>query len=221
MGTSPEFIPPAAENVTSNFKSDITSDVPDQPDSRIGLLIVVILTVVFFNETPNAKGRPIFFPERASNVRVEHKNDVPITLAKRNPENAYDKIIMEAANRHEVHPALIKAIIKAESSYNPKAVSRKGARGLMQLMPQTAREMGVKNSFNPRHNIHGGTKYFKYLLDEFEGNIRLALAAYNTGMNRVKKYGRVPPYKATRSYIRKVIYYYREYRTEMRLMARG
>lgn len=145
----------------------------------------------------------------------------PPLLSKRRSENAYDNIIMEAARHHDVHPALIKAIIKAESSYNPRAVSKKGARGLMQLMPGTARAMGVKNSFNPRHNIHGGTKYFKRLLDEFGGNIRLALAAYNAGIQKVRKYGSIPPYKATRSYIRKVISYYREYRTEMRMLARS
>lgn len=198
-----------------------TREITGQPDIRIRLFIVIVLTVIFFNETPDAKGRPIFFPKNNPNVCVEDGGVKNVLLSKRSAENAYDKIILEAANRHEVHPALIKAIIKAESSYNPKAVSTKGARGLMQLMPRTAREMGVKNSFNPRHNIYGGTKYFKYLLNEFEGNIRLALAAYNSGMNRVKKYGRIPPIKATRNYIRKVIYYYREYRSEMRMMARG
>ena len=192
-----------------------------QPKKKIWFLIIIILTAFLFDEIPNAKARPFSFSERPSNQQQKPEKSDSISLSRKKTENAYDKIILEAAHRHEVHPALIKAIIKAESSYNPKAVSSQGARGLMQLMPRTARAMGVKNSFNPKHNIHGGTKYFKQLLDQFEGNIRLALAAYNAGIEKVKKYGRIPPYKATRSYINKVISYYREYRSEMRMMARG
>ena len=209
METSPESFNPE------------TGDLTHRPKQKIWVLVIVIATAFFFNEIPSAKGRPFNPPERPSNISGDRRDAKPVNLSRKKPENTYDRIIIEAARRHEVHPALIKAIIKAESSYNPKAVSKKGARGLMQLMPRTARAMGVKNSFNPKHNIHGGTKYFKFLLDEFEGNIRMALAAYNAGVDRVRQYGRIPPYKATRSYISKVMSYYREYRYEMRMMARG
>ncbi|WP_373499667.1 lytic transglycosylase domain-containing protein [Desulfococcus sp.] len=209
METSPETITPEGGNLAQ------------KPKKKIWLLIILISIAFFFNGIPNAKGRPFYSPEHPSNLKRERGNTNRDDSSREDPENAYDKIILEAARRHEVHPALIKAIIKAESSYNSKAVSKRGARGLMQLMPGTARAMGVKNSFNPSHNINGGTRYFKHLLDEFEGNIRLALAAYNAGVEKVKKYGRVPPYKATRSYITKVISYYREYRSEMRMMARS
>ena len=125
----------------------------------------------------------------------------------------FQPIIYQAAKRYEVEPAIIKAIIMAESSFNPKAVSHKGAQGLMQLMPRTARYLGVKDSFNPEHNIEGGVKYFKRLLDRFDGDIQLALAAYNAGSRNVRKYKGVPPFKATKVYIKKVLKYYEEYKT--------
>ena len=106
----------------------------------------------------------------------------------------------------------IAAIIKAESGYNPKAVSHTGARGMMQLMPLTAAELGVENSFNPEHNINGGVRYYKKLLNRYNGNIELALAAYNAGMRTVKKYNGVPPFEATRLYIKKVLHYYQVYK---------
>lgn len=194
---------------------------PIRSFTKICLFTILFSSAFFIDGIPSAKGISLHLPERSPMLADLQPASSPPLLSKRRSENAYDNIIMEAARRHDVHPALIKAIIKAESSYNPRAVSKKGARGLMQLMPGTARAMGVKNSFNPRHNIHGGTKYFKHLLDEFGGNIRLALAAYNAGIQKVRKYGSIPPYKATRSYIRKVISYYREYRTEMRMLARS
>ena len=125
----------------------------------------------------------------------------------------FHPIIYQVAKRYEVEPAIIKAIIMAESSFNPKAVSHKGAQGLMQLMPQTAEYMGVKDSFNPEHNIDGGVKYFKILLDRFNGNVQFALAAYNAGSRNVRKYNGVPPFKATKLYIKKVLKYYEEYKT--------
>ncbi len=127
-------------------------------------------------------------------------------------ERLFRPIILQAANRHQVDPAIIQAIIMAESSYNPKAVSRRGAKGLMQLMPRTARALGVKNSFNPEHNINGGVKYFKQLLNQFDGDLKLALAAYNAGSRKVRRYKGVPPFKATHRYIKKVFEYHRYYR---------
>ena len=126
-------------------------------------------------------------------------------------EAAYQEYIIEAGQRHEVDPPLIKAIIMAESGFNPRAVSHQGAKGLMQLMPGTAKDLGVKNVFDPERNIHGGVKYFRFLLDEFDGQAPLALAAYNAGLYQVKKYEGIPPFKATRRYVRKVMKYYRYY----------
>ena len=123
----------------------------------------------------------------------------------------YDAIITRVADRYHIDPNLIKAMIMAESSYNPRAVSKKGAKGLMQLMPRTAKAMGVKDCFNPAHNIEGGVRYFRKLLNQFDGNIELALAAYNAGRKKVLKYKGIPPYKATRAYIQKVDHYYHKY----------
>ena len=124
----------------------------------------------------------------------------------------YFSIIRQAGMRHGVESAMIKAIIMAESSYNPRAVSSRGAVGLMQLMPTTADSMGVKDRFDPEHNINGGVRYFKRLLVRFKNNTRLALAAYNAGAKKVKRYNGIPPYKTTRSYIDKVFQYYRKYK---------
>lgn len=123
-------------------------------------------------------------------------------------QHLYHPIIVKAANRHDLDPALVKAIIMAESGYNPNAVSKSGAKGLMQLMPGTARALGVEDIFDPQHNINGGVKYFKRLVNKFDGDLRLALAAYNAGTRKVKKYQGVPPYKATRFYIQKVFKFY-------------
>ena len=120
----------------------------------------------------------------------------------------YQSIIHKAANRHKVDPALVKAIIMAESSYNPKAISKRGAKGLMQLMPETAKALGVMDIFDPEHNIDGGVRYFKRLVKKFNGDVKLALAAYNAGSRIVKKYQGIPPFEATHFYIKKVFKYY-------------
>jgi hypothetical protein len=127
----------------------------------------------------------------------------------------FNDIIIRASRRHKVEPEIIKAIIRAESSFNHKAVSNKGAMGLMQLMPATAEELGVIDAFNPEHNINGGVRYYKKLLRRYKGNVKLALAAYNAGILRVKQYKGVPPFKATRLYIDKVIKYYTFYKEQM------
>jgi hypothetical protein len=125
-----------------------------------------------------------------------------------NYPSAYVDIINTACGRHGVDPALVHAIVKVESDFNPYALSRKGAMGLMQLMPQTAVVMNVGNSFNPNENIDGGVKYLRYLIDRYEGNVPLALAAYNSGETAVKKWGTIPPYPETQNYVQRIMKIY-------------
>jgi soluble lytic murein transglycosylase-like protein len=131
------------------------------------------------------------------------------------PEPPFHSLILQAAVVHNVEPALIKAVILAESNYNPKAVSKRGARGLMQLMPSTAAALGVDDLFDPEDNINGGVKYLRQLLDRFDNDVRLALAAYNAGSRHVRNYNGVPPFRATRLYIKKVFKYQALFEAEM------
>ncbi len=126
--------------------------------------------------------------------------------------NEYDSLISEFSKKYQVDFALIKAIIRAESGFNPRAVSRKGAKGLMQLMPETASRVNVSNIFSPRENIEGGVRYFKYLLSLFDNDLRLSLAAYNAGETIVAQVRSIPPYRETVDYVRKVLSYYQSYR---------
>jgi len=119
--------------------------------------------------------------------------------------NKYSELIVKVANQAELSPALLHAIVQVESAYNPKAVSPKGAVGLMQLMPATAKRYGVKNRTDPTESLEGGTRYLRDLLTMFNGNISLALAAYNAGENAVKRYNNtIPPYRETRNYVKKI-----------------
>ncbi len=122
---------------------------------------------------------------------------------------SYMPYIEAMALKYDISPTLIQAVIATESCYDAKAVSRVGARGLMQLMPATAAELGVNNSFDPKQNIAGGVKYLRQMLDTFNQDKKLALAAYNAGPGAVKKYGGIPPYKETRNYVRKVLKLYK------------
>lgn len=119
-------------------------------------------------------------------------------------EKAYDEIINEAASTYELDPELIRAVMRAESAFNPMVVSPAGAQGLMQLMPALAEEMGVTDPFDPRQNIMAGAKYLRWLLDLNRGNIPLTLAGYNAGPTVVSKYKRVPPFKETQRYVKKI-----------------
>jgi soluble lytic murein transglycosylase len=123
-------------------------------------------------------------------------------------ERDLDPVIRRYSRQHQLHPALIRAVIKAESDFDPLAVSRAGAVGLMQLMPQTAIRLDVRDLYDPEDNIGGGTKYLRQLLDRFSGNLPLALAAYNAGETVVEKYRALPPIDETRQYVRRVLRYY-------------
>jgi len=120
------------------------------------------------------------------------------------PPSTFREAVDQIAERHKLPPLLVHSVIKVESNYNPNAISSKGAEGLMQLIPSTARRFGVSNSFNPVENVEGGARYLRYLLDLYKGDYRLALAAYNAGEGAVAKHGGVPPYAETVNYLRQV-----------------
>ena len=126
--------------------------------------------------------------------------------------NTYDRLINQASRRHGVDSSLIKAVIRAESDFDRHAVSKKGAQGLMQLMPETAKQLAVTDSFDPNENINAGVRYLRRQLDNFDNNVTLALAAYNAGENAVRRYGRrIPPYKETRTFVDRVLRYWDEF----------
>lgn len=128
----------------------------------------------------------------------------------------FEKIISEVASIYGVDQALLHAVITVESGYSPNAVSRKGASGLMQLMPATARRYGVADSFDPVQNLHGGTQYLRDLLKLFNSDVGLALAAYNAGERAVLKHGRrIPPFRETTRYVPRVLAFYKKYQVEL------
>lgn len=129
----------------------------------------------------------------------------------------YSAIVDTTAERYQVDPALVHAVIMAESGYNPNALSPRGATGIMQLMPDTARRYGVRNSYDATANIRGGTRYLRDLLQLFNNNVHLAVAAYNAGEHAVINHGnQIPPYQETRNYVHKVITFYQSARTKRR-----
>jgi soluble lytic murein transglycosylase-like protein len=117
----------------------------------------------------------------------------------------YGDVIRDAATRHGLSEKLVAAVIRAESGFNPSAISVKGAQGLMQLMPETASMLGVRNAFDPRQNIEGGVRHLRMLVDRYQNNLPLALAAYNAGERAVDRYGGIPPYPETRDYVEKIL----------------
>jgi soluble lytic murein transglycosylase-like protein len=156
--------------------------------------------VLHFTNVPSSNKYRLYLRERTS-------------VSTRPPSaDRYDHIIVEAAENHDLPFSLLKAIIKVESDFNPTAVSKKGAKGLMQLMPERIENLKIKNPFDPVENVMGGAQYFRELLDRFKGELQLSLAAYNAGPSQVLRYNRIPPFKETEDYIRKVMSYYRAYK---------
>jgi len=163
-----------------------------RPDLRTGRLVRSVVVV----------SRPV--TERKVDENAVRPRDM--NGAEAAPENlpalpGLDEAVQRIAAEHALPPQLIHSVIKVESNYNPFAISNKGALGIMQLIPETARRFGVANVFNPVENIQGGAKYLRYLLDLYEGNYPLALAAYNAGEAAVARYGGIPPYAETQTYV--------------------
>ena len=151
--------------------------------------------VVHFTNTPTSSQFNLYLKERGAGSSA-----------------GMGAIISRQAASFRLDEALVRAVIKAESGYNPRAVSGKGAVGLMQLMPDTARLMNVRDPLDVEENIRGGSRYLRLMLDEFNDNLDLALAAYNAGPNAVRRHGGIPPYQETRTYVERVKTYMRQYR---------
>ncbi len=163
--------------------------------------------IVHFTDAPTDRRFKIFMRDLKKDKQLRTKMQFASSV---NPAE-YDQIISSCSAKYGVSPFLIKAVIHAESGYNPNAVSRKGASGLMQLMPATAKSLKVNNSFDPKDNVEGGVKYLRFLLDTFRGDVSLAVAAYNAGLTKVAKYGGIPPYNETRTYVNRVLSYMQSY----------
>jgi soluble lytic murein transglycosylase-like protein len=189
----------------------------------IGIFIVVTLFVL------NATGLPVFadiymyidddgimhFTNTPTSNQYEHRvyvKERKSISAKFNSTNQFDDLISNASEQFGVDFPLLKAIIKAESDFNPQAISRKGAMGLMQIMPENFKMLDLQNPFDPWQNIKAGTRYFKQLHERFNGKLTLSLAAYNAGPTAVDYYKSIPPYQETEEYVRKVLRYYRTFK---------
>ena len=159
--------------------------------------------VMHFTNAPTASDRKAY--------RVFIRETRPSSKARQATEE-FDKLITHASKLHGIEIPLLKAIIKAESDFNPKAVSRKGALGLMQIMPENLQKLDIENPFDPRENILGGARYFRELFDRYEGKLPLSLAAYNAGPTAVDRYNSIPPYPETEDYVRRVLKYYYDFK---------
>jgi len=157
-------------------------------------------------------GGEVGLPEAAVSGYVpdEIMEEVAAAVATAPPGLDLETLIAETARRHRLDPALVRAVVRVESAFQPQAVSPKGAQGLMQLMPGTARSLGVADPLDPAQNLDGGTRYLKDLVARYGGNLDLALAAYNAGERAVQRHGGVPPYPETREYVKKVLERYRK-----------
>jgi soluble lytic murein transglycosylase-like protein len=166
--------------------------------------------VMHFTDAPTDRRFKIFMRDLKKDRKL--RTNFKFSACYRNPDE-FEPIVKSLAAEYGVDKNLVKAVIHAESGYNPNAVSAKGAQGLMQLMPKTAQGLKVTNSFDPKDNIRGGVRYLRFLLDTFKGDVTLALAAYNAGLSKVNQYGGVPPYEETRNYISRVLSYQKSYQS--------
>lgn len=164
--------------------------------------------VLHFTDTPIAGEKmELFIKDRSSTRSSYIRNDYSSYYS----SDEFNDIIEEAASANEVSSSLIKAMIKVESNFNPNAVSPRGAKGLMQIMPGTMRDLNIDNPFNPYENVMGGSRYIRALLRRFNNELTLALAAYNAGPGMVEKYKNIPPFEETIGYVQKVLHFHRMY----------
>jgi len=164
-----------------------------------------------FTNTPGGDARYRLYMRSRDGKR---RGGMAVAPSDASPEryNRYNSVIREAATLYQIPEELVRAVIRVESDYDPRAVSRVGAQGLMQLMPETAQRMQVRDILDPRENILGGVRYLRVLANMFNGNLQLTLAGYNAGENAVVKHGGIPPFDETEDYVVKVLAYYRRYR---------
>lgn len=190
--------------------------------SAVGVILMVLTATVpsvladadiYRYVSPSGTVHMTNVPSDRKFAPVTHKGRYHASVSNQELEEA----VTDYAEQYRLAPALLMAVIKAESDFNPTIISKAGAVGLMQLIPETAIRHGVRNLYDTRENIAGGAKHLRYLLDRFHGNVRLALAAYNAGERKVDRYRQIPPFKETRSYVKKVMGFYRDYRSAERM----
>jgi hypothetical protein len=205
-----------------------TNDVMDDDRDTLSIkLIFFCVTVIFLSTVPGVHADIYRYTDNEGVIHITNvptENGAPYVLVMREKRvllkipgkiSDYDSLINDASEKYNVDSKLVKAVIKAESNFNHRAVSPVGARGLMQLMPATAASLQVADSFHPQSNIEGGVRYLRYLSNLFNGNLPLVLAAYNAGENTVMRYNNtIPPYKETQTYVRRVLNYLEQYRKE-------
>jgi soluble lytic murein transglycosylase-like protein len=176
----------------------------DRRRRQLGGLLIAAAALA----TPHyARSKPL--PSIAKLMKLQPAGEPTVQVALEDvravpAETAYEHLIREAAAMYELDPGLIRAVMRTESAFNPYAVSRVGAQGLMQLMPALASDLGVTDPFDPRQNIMAGARYLRQLLDAHRGNVRLTLASYNAGPGNVKRYKGIPPFRETRNYVKKI-----------------
>jgi soluble lytic murein transglycosylase-like protein len=169
----------------------------------------------FSTAKPNSAAAKLYIKSAEKSATTPRPGVTPVPPQDRDPSRytRFDEHIRQAATLYQIPEQLIRAVIKVESDYDPRAVSYAGARGLMQLMPETAAGLGVKDIHDPRDNIFGGVRYLRVLANLFNGDLELTVAAYNAGDGAVIQYGGIPPYEQTKNYVVQVTRYYRRYRS--------
>jgi soluble lytic murein transglycosylase-like protein len=171
--------------------------------------------VIHFSTAKPNNAAKLYIKSSEKTAATPRPGVTPVAPQDRDPSRytRYDEHIRQAASLYQIPEQLIRAVIKVESDYDPRAVSYAGARGLMQLMPETAAGLGVKDLHDPRENIFGGVRYLRVLANLFNGDLELTIAAYNAGDGAVIQYGGIPPYEQTKNYVVQVTRYYRRYRS--------
>jgi soluble lytic murein transglycosylase-like protein len=185
-------------NVLNNILKQKMLEIQSQLPSYVKLVKDDDLS---FNDVLNAE------VDQSNNTNISSPDVIGSVNGKINYKGDFNQIIDSASKKYNINSSIIKAVIKAESNFDPSVVSSAGAMGLMQLMPDTALSLGVVEPFDPMENIEGGVKYLKDMLNKFGGNLELALAAYNAGPGNVTKYGGIPPFQETQNYVAKIMGY--------------